>query len=1440
MAQRSFGICVGAANTKYVEMVFDESGPRLGRKVVVSHDCDPFKAVRSLVREQTTSIPNGAITGRITKQFSREVAITEAEAIEYALRFSGASGSREKTAVVSLGAESFIAYGLDADGTIGSVESGNKCASGTGEFLVQQVGRLDMRLEEAIASAGEWQPHQVSGRCSVFCKSDCTHAVNRGIPAGRVVAGLFAMTAARIMDLLDKMNCTRVIAVGGVAQNRAVMDILRAGVKQLVIPDHAEVFEALGAALYARETRSRWKTEYDGHTEPAGRSFSTLPRISTSESLVTFASSTAAQAGPGDTIVIGLDVGSTTTKAVAMRTGDAAVVGSVYLRTNGNPVRASRACYRELAGTLDRACRIKGIGTTGSGRQIAALHAGTDIIVNEIIAHAAAAAFYNKEVDTIFEIGGQDAKYTYLAGGVPSDYAMNEACSAGTGSFLEESARETLGISHREIQTFAMDSDSPADFSAQCAAFISSDIKTAIHESIPREDIVAGLVYSICMNYVERVKGQRPVGKVIFMQGGVCYNRAVPLAMANLIGKPIIVPPDPGLAGAFGAALEARAKTAAGEPPRAIDLQELAGRDIAVGKPFTCNGGNNGCDRRCEIEMIIIEGKKYPFGGACNRYYNAVHSPKLDTEPCDFIQERNRLVFENFAPLHQANGASIGLNRSFLVNSLYPLYATFFSELGMRVVVSDCPRGDGRSLARTSLCYPAELAHRAFRDLIEKKTDYVFLPSVVELPAEDLTHVHRENQCTCVLLQSEPYYLQSAFRETAPASRIIAPTLDFSRGFAAQKEAFLHIGAVVGRKRSESEAAFEKALERQQSCLSLLQTKGREFLETLEQNPSNFAIVLLGRSYNAFAAEANLAIPAKFSSRGIPAVPWEYLPAGGEFCGLNMCWSLGREIIKAARFVSRHPQLYAVYITNFGCGPDSFLVTHVREIMGPKPSLTLELDSHSADAGITTRVEAFIDIVRSRRNDAPAAVSHSTFMPARLDYQRGRQIYTTSAGKKLPLASGKVQVVYPPMGRLMTELAAACCEGAGMPAQALPTSTSETLKLGRSVTSGKECLPLILSAGSLLRFVRDRKDTAPIAFFMPTCRGNCRFTQYTGFFERLIEKQRIENVALLSLSNEKGYGGLPLLLYLNLLKTVIIADGLDDVRNALRVLAQDPERSLEVFEAQWRRVLELFRSGKGRSVSKLLASVAGELRKIPLRSSLSSAKTVLLTGEIFIRRDDFSCRGVIDKLVSHGIIVRRAPIFEWLLYCDFCVQHGLYEARFDLFERLGFFAKIKAQQYHERRIKRILAASGLLRYEEVDIPSITEYGRHFFDLRFTGEAMLVVGSFFRDILHSVHGVINIGPFGCMHTRVADAVLSADATMEMKHSIEGHPGTEDAMSGKLPFLSVESDGSPLSPLLDARLEAFCLKIKRVHERLHPERIQAGTEKERIETETARAA
>ncbi|MBW2576259.1 MAG: activase, partial [Deltaproteobacteria bacterium] len=912
--------------------------------------------------------------------------IPEPEAVEYAYGFVKPENV-SCPAVVSAGGETFMVYVLNRLGQISNVLTGNKCASGTGEFFLQQLRRMNVSLKEAAQWAASIEPYPVSGRCSVFCKSDCTHATNKGIPKAKVTAGLCQMMSSKILELLKKVEKKNIMITGGTARNHMMIEGLRKEIPGLIVPPEAPYFEALGAALWGLEHETAKFPGISGLFCTDAASFDTLAPLQHFEDIVEFKTIEKGTIRAGDTCILGLDVGSTTTKAILLRKGDNAILADVYLRTNGDPVGASRQCYgsifNQIGGVIDPSeISIEGLGVCGSGRQIAGLHALTDGVINEIIAHAAAAVYFDPQVDTIFEIGGQDAKYTYITNGVASDYAMNEACSAGTGSFLEESAFETLGVAMEDIADIALKGHHPPNFNDQCAAFIASDIKNAIHEGVKHEDIVAGLVYSICMNYSNRVKGNRPVGKKVFMQGGVCYNRAIPLAMASLVGKPIIVPPEPGLMGAFGVALEVKERIEMGLIQKSpFDLKVLSDREVTYGKSFTCKGGKEKCDRRCEIAIIELEETKYPFGGACNRYYNLRHNIKYNVQNLDLIRIRQHLVFEKYGAtvipesgqnLPKSNikkfRGKIGINRSFMVNTYYPLYSTFFSELGFEPVVPDSCSQEGIDQRNAAFCYPAELSHGFFHSLLEMEhpPEYIFLPHFKAIPALD----GNSSSQVCPFVQGETFYLKATFRQKIDelkGTKVLTPLLDLTKGLESAKKPLIETAMQMGMKKKEADKAFRKALEQQIKCMAEMMEIGEKALKELESDPDKTAVVIFGRSYNGFVEEAHMGIPHKLASRGILVIPFDFLLFNNEKSKRHMYWGMGQRILQAARIVKRHPQLFGTFITNFSCGPDSFIIGYFRDIMGRKPSLTLELDSHTADAGLETRVEAFLDIIAAYR-----------------------------------------------------------------------------------------------------------------------------------------------------------------------------------------------------------------------------------------------------------------------------------------------------------------------------------------------------------------------------------------------------------------------------------------------------------------------------------------
>jgi predicted CoA-substrate-specific enzyme activase len=1438
-AMKSLGICLGASTVSTVQLVQDDTigidRPRITSSARHPHDGNPQHTLVSVLNTlDLSAFDRVALTGRKFRRRVNLSSISEPESVELAYQYAKPNGIN-CPAIVSAGGETFMVYVLDKLGRISNILTGNKCASGTGEFFLQQIRRMNVSLEEAAHWAVEETPHLVSGRCSVFCKSDCTHATNKGIPKSKVTAGLCKMMADKILELLKKVKLEDIMLTGGTVNNHMMITYLRDEIPSLIVPPIGAYFEALGAGLWALANETKPISDTKNLFQSGMTAFKSLPPLSAFEDQVTFKTMTQDNVVNGDTCILGLDVGSTTTKAVLMRTADSAILASVYLRTNGDPVGASRKCYAQLLEQVQthvdpEAITVTGLGVCGSGRQIAGLHALTDCVINEIIAHATASVYFDAEVDTIFEIGGQDAKYTYITNGVPSDYAMNEACSAGTGSFLEESALESLGLEMEAIADVALQGPKPPNFNDQCAAFISSDIKNAVHEGIPQTDIVAGLVYAICMNYANRVKGNRPIGNKIFLQGGVCYNRAVPMAMASLTGKPIIVPPEPGLMGAFGSALEVRQRIKSGLiQPKHYSLEELSQRQVAYGRAFICKGGKTECDRRCRIEMIKIDGKQYPFGGACNRYDNIRQQKSFPVDMLDLVRGRQQLVFE----IHAANGpaafglperGTIGINKSFLVNTYFPLYATFFSQIGYRPLLSPEISTQGLDLRNAPFCFPAELTHGFFHSLItsDPPVDHLFLPHFKSIPSQN----GDQSSQVCPFVQGETYYLQTTFREQLQdfqrnGNRILSPLLELKHGLHGAETPLIRTAKQLGIDRKTASKAFEEAQNSQLRCLADMHALGQKALVDLESDPEKIGVVIFSRPYNGFVEEAHMGIPRKLASRGICVIPFDFLPADHEKPKHHMYWGMGQMILKAARLVKNHPQLFGVVITNFSCGPDSFLIGYFRSIMDKKPSLTLELDSHTADAGLDTRIEAFIDIVSAYRK----LVQHQqidsakkTFIPAIASIRNGSPSITTTSGETVALTDPRTTVLLPSMGKLCSEALAAVLKSMGMHSVAHPPADESILKLGRGYTSCKECLPLILTTGSLLNYILNhQKPGEVLVYFLATGSGPCRFGQYAIFMQDLVKRLALPDVAILTLSSENSYLGMGRQFEQTAWWALVVSDVMEDIRSMLLANAVHRSQAMRVFDDVWQSTLDSIATADFKQLCRSLSNGAKDLAQIALKKPVSSVPLISLTGEIYVRRDALSRQQIPERLADMGIATICSPVAEWVHYTDYLVEERITGADMTLKDRFWFKLRQKFMSHYEHRIRSLLSRSGLVSSHTLSIDEIVHHGVPYIAPALTGEAILTVGSSLAEIATQVCGVIAVGPFGCMPNRLSEAILSKIMHRDDKLKVTRDHRVRQTLANieELPFLAIETDGSPFPQLIHAKLEAFCLRAERLH-------------------------
>ena len=490
--------------------------------------------------------------------------------------------------------------------------------------------------------------------------------------------------------------------------------------------------------------------------------------------------------------------------------------------------------------------------------------------------------------------------------------------------------------------------------------------------------------------------------------------------------------------------------------------------------------------------------------------------------------------------------------------------------------------------------------------------------------------------------------------------------------------------------------------------------------------------------------------------------------------------------------------------------------------MGAKPSLTLELDSHTSDAGVDTRIEAFLDVVSSyiEINNQKATIDKDVekYTPHQTIVENDTFYIIDPHGNKHTLYDKDIHVLIPSMGDIGSRCLTSTFKYLGINATCAPPPTEKELKLGRANSSCKECLPLMLTVGSLMNYLNNRKDSNELlVYFMPEASGPCRFGQYRVLMQNLIEQNKIKNIALMSLTTTNSYAGLGIKFQTRAWQSIIISDIMDDIYSAILVLPRDTEQALTIYHDISEKIVAALATEPWNKVREVLIDAANKLKGIPLKNSLHKAKKVGLVGEIYVRRDSFSRQYLVERLSKKDIIVKTAPISEWIYYCDYLLKNPELAGNNNSSSKLKILISNFYKRSMDKAIKSIFARSGLYEPNKVDIQKVVENVSELISPKLTGEAILTIGTALTEIIDEVSGVIAIGPFGCMPNRVSEAIISASID-EIKPKIssknkivlkvlEKHPS--------LPFLSIESDGNIFPQVIEARLEAFCLQVEKIH-------------------------
>ncbi|UOW69561.1 acyl-CoA dehydratase activase [Paraclostridium bifermentans] len=1066
--------------------------------------------------------------------------------------------------------KSIIEIGAQETKFINNIDSNNNsnikffmnssCAAGTGSFLEEQASRLSVDIQnisEYINKATKIP--RIAGRCSVFSKTDMIHHQQDGTKIEDILLGLcYALVRNYKANVIQKNTIeTPVILTGGVINNtgvlKALKEVLNLNDGDIVIDKDFEYIPCFGACKVASKRNLIVIA-------------STLSRVNNKE-VINISKSIYKKLdkfGDKDSLnkhkcdgkyskegYLGIDIGSTSTNLVVIN-DDNKVIDYIYTKTKGNPKEVVEASIKVLKERLGTDFKIKGIGTTGSARAYIAKLVNADTVVNEITAQSKGAVVMNDNVDTIFEIGGQDSKYISIDSGVVKDFEMNKICAAGTGAFIEEQIKK-LGIELKDFGDLALQGDYPSNLGDRCTVFIEGNIGKAIAEGESVENISSGLAYSIVKNYLNRVVGNKKIGETIFLQGGIAYNQAVVNAFRSILNKEIIVPKFFSVTGALGVAV--------------LTKEESKRKIVKLEK----NDINDYLEK--EDKKQFLEG----------------YNKKLDS-----------------------NKKTVGIPRVLFINKMFPLFNAIFNNLGYNVILSDVSNEEIIRLSQEhsfeETCLPVKLINGHIASLLEKNVDYIFLPHLHTMKHAGSTI--REDY-SCVYMQTAPKIIDNVFNLKERNVELICPTISFNFGKKYMIKTLLSIGGQLGKSKIETTKAVMLGMKKFMDYEKHLENLGAEVLKNIDEDEKVF--VILSRVYNIVDPTLNMGIEKRLKELGYKVLYLSHLEAGEiklkkEY--ENMYWPFGQHTLTGVEIVKSNKNLYPIYITNHGCGPDTILSHYFKKEIGDKPYLHIEVDEHSSKVGVMTRVEAF---VHSLNNNVPRnenkeeivienKVNNEVLIPNVYPYSNIFKVFLERQGKNVTI---------------------------------LDEVNETSIEYGKQFSMSKEYFSLTALIAEVINKVKD--SNKEYTLYLPTNEGSETFGQYGKLIrDKALEIDKnlnLDSPFIEDLLGDKSFG-------LEFFKAIIIGD--------LITLLDDNESQLYLNE--------LINYLKINDLSNVNFESLAKQIKLNIKKD-NNKKKLLIIGEPLVVYKDYLTNNKLEKLKENNTIIKQ-PLAEvlYLLWKDFSIK----------------------------------------------------------------------------------------------------------------------------------------------------------------------------------------
>ena len=1256
------------------------------------------------------------------------------------------------------------------------------CAGGTGAFIDEVASLLRTPTEEfdALAAKGT-EVLSISGRCGVFAKTDIQSLLNAGARREDIALSAFhAIVHQTVGGLAQGLELKPpVIFEGGpltfdATLRRAFAEELNLTEDDMILPEKPETIVARGAALAMDELF----TAEDGKIDLPAAATALTAMADERQEMETGAPYFASDAEreqwlkahalpavarpdmtPGETleVYIGIDAGSTTSKMVFLdRAGQ--VIDRFYANNRGDPlavVRQGLMVLRDYWQKRGVALKCLGLGVTGYGEEMIARAFGADYHTVETVAHAAASTAYEPDATFILDIGGQDMKAIWLDHGVVTNIVLNEACSSGCGSFLENFA-SSLGIPVEEIADAAFRAEAPAALGSRCTVFMNSTIITAQKNGCKSDDIMAGLCRSIIENVftkVVRISGPEALGDRVVVQGGTFRNDAVLRAMEQYLGKPVTRAPYPGEMGAIGAALLTSQKAEAGAFSESsfIGFEALDDFWYARREGLVCEGCANHCMRTV---VSFSSGASYITGNRCPRGGDEEAAGRGSAP--DLFLRREQMLFQNYpyTPVRPEQGITVGLPRTLEFWDSMPFWSTFFKALGYTVKFSH-PSSRAQYekgipfVPSDTVCFPAKLAHGHIRDLVEQRVDRIFMPMIMEMPRES---ADRRSDYVCAVVKGYPLMIRNS---EDPEKRweipFETPMFHWHRDEDRLRQLVPYMREHWGVSEEETVAAFREGERAILRFKEALRGAAARIIEKTRAE-GGFAVVLAGRPYHTDPLVSH-DLSRAFSQQGVAVLTVDSLPDLAEQELQNTRAEITNNfhvrMLAGAMRCAKDPNLEYVQIVSFGCGHDAILsdeITRIMQEVGHKTALILKLDEGAAVNSIHIRVRSFLETVAQRhaggiRPLPPAPLADA--YPAKFE-KSDRNLRT---------------ILVPNVSVAFCRIMSAVLVKYGLKAEPLPAGGIRELQLAKKYVHNDTCFPAQMCIGEFLTALRSgRYKIEQTAVVMAKYIGDCRLSHYSALLRRALDAAGFEKVPIVSTDPDDVkdmHPGVRLRMRFNLISLwgISMMDYLEELRRKIRPYEFITGEADRVFNESIDAICQGLQKNAGAAIAAFRRSIDAFCR---IRYDRSKPRPrVFVTGEYLATYHPGSNFRIEEYLERNGmevILPRMVNVFHKDYYSRL-TEMRKYKVRFPVGEAMntvggeGLFALVQ-------KVLEPIAAKHPLYEPDMPFHAMAKENDSVMEHTFaSGEGWLIPGEIREYARRGVKSFVILQPFGCLPNHI---------------------------------------------------------------------------------------